>query len=55
MLFFWKCTEKYQYLDKRERSFITKLLQGTIEKKIYLDYCIEQFFKTPIKKDKATY
>ena len=44
--------KKYQYLDKRERSFITKLSQGTIEKKIYLDYCIEQFSKTPIKKIK---
>lgn len=44
--------KKYQYLDKRERSFITKLSQGTIEKRIYLDYCIEQFSKTPIKKIK---
>lgn len=44
--------KKYQYLDKRERSFITKLSQGTIEKRIYLDYCIEQFSKTPMKKIK---
>lgn len=44
--------KKYQYLDKRERNFITKLSQGTIEKRMYLDYCIEQFSKTPIKKIK---
>lgn len=35
---FGNALKKYQYLDKRERSFITKLSQGTIEKRIYLDY-----------------
>ncbi|MCI8428195.1 MAG: 16S rRNA (cytosine(967)-C(5))-methyltransferase RsmB [Lachnospira sp.] len=49
---FGNALKKYQYLDKRERSFITKLSQGTIEKRIYLDYCIEQFSKTPMKKIK---
>ena len=44
--------KKYQYLDKKERNFITKLSQGTIEKRMYLDDCIEQFSKTPIKKIK---
>lgn len=28
---------KYQYLDKHDRSFIKKLAQGTIEKKIEID------------------
>jgi len=44
--------KKYQYLDKRERSFITRLSLGTIEKRICLDYCIEQFSNTPIVKIK---
>ena len=30
--------KKYQYLDKNERSFISRLVQGTEERKIELDY-----------------
>ncbi len=43
---------KYQYLDKQERSFITRLAQGTIERQIELDYIIDAFSKTPVKKQK---
>lgn len=43
---------KYQYLDKSQRGFITRVAQGTIEKKIELDYCINQFSKTPVNKCK---
>lgn len=43
---------KYQYLDKSQRGFITRVAQGTIEKKIQLDYCINQFSKTPVSKCK---
>ena len=44
---------KYQYLEKKERSFITRLAQGTIEKRIELDYVIDQFSKTPVSRQKA--
>ena len=37
---------KYQYLDKNERAFITRLAGGTIEKQIELDYIIDSFSKT---------
>lgn len=36
---------KFQYLDKNERAFITRLSQGTIEKLIYLDYVINSYSK----------
>ncbi len=41
---------KYQYLDKQERSFITRLAQGTLERRIELDYIIGVFSKTPVNK-----
>lgn len=43
---------KYQYLDKQERSFITRLAVGTVEKRIELDYIIDTFSKTPSAKQK---
>lgn len=43
---------KYQYLDKNERSFITRLAVGTVERKIELDYIIDAFSKTPSVKQK---
>ncbi len=41
---------KYQYLDKQERSFITRIAQGTVERQIELDYIINTFSKTPVNK-----
>ncbi len=43
---------KFQYLEKSERGFITRVAQGTIEKRIELDYIINQFSKTPVNKMK---
>ena len=44
--------KKYQYLLKHQRSFITKLAQGTLERRIELDYIINQYSKTPVRKMK---
>lgn len=44
--------KKFQYLDKNERAFITRLSQGTVEKLIYLDYVIDSFSKVPSEKMK---
>lgn len=38
------------YLEKRERSFITRLCEGTVERKITLDYIISHFSKTAPEK-----
>ena len=44
--------EKYQYLDKKERAFLTRLTEGTLERQITLDYVIDCFSRTKVKKMK---
>lgn len=44
--------KKFQYLEKQDRAFITRLSQGTIEKLIYLDYVIDLYSKVSVKKMK---
>lgn len=44
--------EKYQYLEKKERAFITRLTEGTLERMIELDYILNQFSKVKVKKMK---
>ncbi len=44
--------DKYQYLSKQERSFITRVCQGTLEHMIWIDYCINQFSTVKINKMK---
>ena len=44
---------KYQYLEKTERAFMTRLTEGTIEQKIQLDYVIDLYSKTKVKKMKT--
>lgn len=39
-------------LDKQQRAFITRLYQGTLERRIELDYIINYFSKTPVNKMK---
>ena len=43
---------KYQYLEKRERAFITRVVEGTLEHQIELDYILDQFSKTKTRKMK---
>lgn len=43
---------KYQYLQKQDRAFITRLTEGTIERLIELDYIIDQFSRTKVRKMK---
>lgn len=43
---------KYQYLDKKERAFITRVTEGTLERMIELDYIINQFSNVKINKMK---
>lgn len=44
--------EKYQYLDKKERSFITRVSEGTIQRMIELDYILDQFSSVKVSKMK---
>lgn len=44
--------DKYQYLSKQERAFMTRLTEGTLEHLIELDYIIDSFSKTKVRKMK---
>lgn len=44
--------DQYQYLDKRERAFITRVVNGTLERMIELDYILNQFSKVKVDKMK---
>lgn len=43
---------KYQYLDKKERAFITRVVNGTLEHMLEIDYIINQFSKVKVNKMK---
>ena len=44
--------EKYQYMEKQERAFITRVCEGTLEYKLRLDYILNQFSTVPAEKMK---
>ena len=44
--------DKYDYLEQRDKAFIKRLAEGTIERRIELDYYIDGFSNTPVKKMK---
>ena len=44
--------KKYQYLEKQDRAFLSRLVEGTIERTITLDYILNQFSSVPTEKMK---
>lgn len=44
--------EKYQYLEKQDRAFITRVSEGTLEHMIELDYIIDRFASVPVSRMK---
>lgn len=44
--------DKYLYMEKQDRAFLTRLVEGTVERKITLDHFLDQVSKTPVKKMK---
>ena len=44
--------DKYSYLDRTDRSFIKRLIEGTIERRITLDHVLDLYSKVPVKKMK---
>ena len=44
--------DKYDYLDNKDKALYQTLTQGVVEKKITLDYVINQFSKTKVNKMK---
>ena len=43
---------KYAYLEKRDRAFYTRLVEGTLERLVTLDYYINAVSRVPVKKQK---
>ncbi len=43
---------KYDYLDRREKAFLKRLTEGCIEKQLYLDFILNQYSNTPVRKMK---
>lgn len=44
--------DKYNYKDSREKAFIKRTVEGTLERMIEIDYILGQFSKTPVPKMK---
>ncbi len=44
--------DKYQYLEKKERAFISRVVNGTLERMIEIDYIINQFSKVKVSRMK---
>lgn len=44
--------DKYEYLDARDRAFIKRLTEGTLERRIELDYYLDQYSSVPVRKMK---
>ena len=44
--------DKYDYLDGQDKRFIKRLAEGCIERRIELDYCIEQYSTVKVNKMK---
>lgn len=44
--------DKYDYLDRRDKAFIKRLAEGTIERQTELDYYIDNFSNIPVRKMK---
>lgn len=43
---------KYDYMGGREKAFVKRLAEGTLERRIELDYVLEQYASIPVKKMK---
>ena len=44
--------EKYDYLDQRDKAFVKRLFEGTLEERIRLDHYLDQVSKVPVRKMK---
>lgn len=47
-----KTLKEYDFLDKQDRGFITRICEGSLERLITIDYIINQYSKLKVKKMK---
>lgn len=43
---------KYDYMDGRDKAFVKRVTEGTLERMIQVDYVLDQFSKVPVSKMK---
>lgn len=43
---------KYDYIDSRDKAFVKRVTEGTLERMIQIDYILDQFSKVPVLKMK---
>ena len=44
--------DKYSYLEKNDRGFLKRLIEGTIERRITIDYVLDLYSKVPVSRMK---
>ncbi len=44
--------EKHQFLEKKERAFITRVTEGTLERMVEIDYIINQYSTVKVNRMK---
>ena len=44
--------DKYDYMEARDKAFLKRLTEGTLERMIQIDYILDQFSKVPVSKMK---
>ncbi len=44
--------DKYDYLERKDKAFIKRMVEGSLEQQLYLDFIINQYSNTPIHKMK---
>lgn len=42
--------DKYDHLPAKDKAFVKRAAEGTLERRIQIDYIIGQFSKTPVEK-----
>ena len=48
-----RALEEHPYLSKRDRAFITRVCEGTVERQIEIDYIIDQVSTVPVSRMKS--
>lgn len=44
--------DKYNYSDRKEKAFVKRVTEGTLERLIQIDYCLNHFSSVPVPKMK---
>lgn len=44
--------DKYDYLERKDKAFIKRIVEGTLERQMYLDFIVDAYSNTPVHKMK---